>query len=291
MPASAFRSARIALAGLLPLLAGACATSSAADGSQNVVDASPRLLLLGEVHDNAEGHRLRLEQLQRMANGGADMAIAMEQFDRERQADLDAAVARCSDAACVIAAAAPANAGWNWDFYAPVIQLALDHDVPLIAANLSRADAAKVMRDGFAALPERVHAAHLERPLPQGVLAAQVEAVRIGHCGLLPETLLEPMARAQIARDVVMADAMLGALQHHQQVVLLAGNGHVDRRIGVPFWLDGSGERWQVTGFVEQRGDEVASAQASAYDRVHHVAPVDRGDPCAQVKPPSNPAP
>src|SRR5690606_18939259 len=46
----------------------------------------------------------------------------------------------------------------------------------------------------------------------EALLSSQVEEVRTGHCDMLPESLIEPMARAQIARDVVMADAMLDAL-------------------------------------------------------------------------------
>src|SRR5690606_11737589 len=131
---------RLALACLLPLAATACATPQADAPQPPIVEPSPRLELLGEVHDNAEGHRQRLEAVRGYTGSeGFPVVIAMEQFDRERQADLDAAMARCADAACVIEAASPDKAGWNWDFYAPVIQHALDHDIPLVAANLSRA--------------------------------------------------------------------------------------------------------------------------------------------------------
>src|SRR5690606_12573436 len=162
---------------------------------------------------NAAGHALRLRHLEAYVDGGARVAIAMEQFDRERQADLDAAMARCRDAACVIDAAAPGKSGWNWDYYAPVIQLALDHELPLLAANLSRDEASAVVKDGFgAALSPELQTRFALDALPDALLAAQVEEVREGHCNMLPEPLLEPMARAQIARDVVMADTVLGAL-------------------------------------------------------------------------------
>src|SRR5690606_15245258 len=128
----------LAAAGLC-LALSACATQP--PPPEPVVETAPRLLLLGEVHDNAAGHQLRLQHLRGTLDGTARVAIAMEQFDRERQADLDAALARCQDAACVIEAVAPGKSGWNWAYYAPVIQLALDHDLPLLAANLSRAEA------------------------------------------------------------------------------------------------------------------------------------------------------
>ena len=96
---------------------------------------------------------------------------------------------------------------------------------------------------------------------------------------MLPETLLEPMARAQVARDVVMADIMLRALADHEFVFLLAGNGHVNRDIGVPHWLiaHGNGQQLVATGYLE-RGNE---AERAHFDSVHMVAPAEREDPCA----------
>lgn len=281
MPSST--TLRLALACLLPLAGTACAAPQIDVSQPPVADASPRLVLLGEVHDNPEGHRQRLELLRDYAAGEADVAIAMEQFDRERQADLDAAMARCADAACVIAAAAPEKAGWNWDFYAPVIQLAIDHRLALIAANLSRADAARVVSGGFEAVlpPDLVERYGLDRPLPAALLDAQVEAVRTGHCGMLPEAMLAPMARAQVARDVVMAEALRRARAADAPpayLVLLAGNGHVDRDIGVPWWLRGLGEQPVSVGYVEPGSDADGRQR---YDRVHVIPPVEREDPCA----------
>src|SRR5690606_1557917 len=221
----------------------------------------------------------------------ARVAIAMEQFDRERQADLDAAMARCQDAACVIDAVAPGKSGWNWDHYAPVVQLALDHDLPLLAANLSRAEASAVVKDGFAAaLSPELHGKDALDALPEALLEAQVDEVREGHCNMLPDALLEPMARAQIARDVVMADTMLGALGGEiaaDVVFLLAGNGHVNRDVGVPHWLigSGSGEQLVATGYLEE-GNEDARRH---FDNAYLVAPAGREDPCAAFKAPKAP--
>ena len=280
MPNPAFAAASLCLA------LAACATP--APPAEPVVETAPRLLLLGEVHDNAAGHALRLRHLQGYVDGTAHVAIAMEQFDREHQADLDAAMARCRDAACVIEAAAPDKSGWTWDHYAPVIQLALDHDLPLLAANLSRAEASAVVKGGFgAALSPELQAKYALDTLPEALLAAQIEEVREGHCNMLPESLLEPMARAQIARDVVMADTVLGALAGDSRpdfVFLLAGNGHVNRDVGVPHWLiaSGSGEQLVATGYLEQGNED----ERRHFDNAYLVPPAEREDPCAAFKAP-----
>jgi hypothetical protein len=48
-------------------------------------------LLLGEVHDNAAQHALRRDLLAALLARGDRPALLLEQFDRERQAALDAA--------------------------------------------------------------------------------------------------------------------------------------------------------------------------------------------------------
>jgi len=75
---------------VLATLLGACTTVA------SPVDWDPRLrgdavVLLGEVHDNAEQHRLRLAALQHAFASGWRPALAMEQFDREHQGDIDRA--------------------------------------------------------------------------------------------------------------------------------------------------------------------------------------------------------
>jgi hypothetical protein len=49
-------------------------------------------------------------------------------------------------------AADPAMQGWDWSFYRPYVALAIEHRLPLIAANVSRADTRRVLKEGLPAL-------------------------------------------------------------------------------------------------------------------------------------------
>jgi uncharacterized iron-regulated protein len=257
-----------------------CACQHAAPATAEAGSATqPRVLLLGEVHDNAAGHAARAALLRRQVEAGWRPAIAMEQFDTGQQESLDAAMASCADAQCVVAKAAPAKSSWTWPYYTEVIALALQHDLPLLAANLSRADASKVVKDGFAvALPDALVARYALANLPADVLAAQEAEVRDSHCGMLPEPMVSPMAKAQIARDVVMADTM--RTHAANGVVLIAGNGHVRGDIGVPYWLRRDGLQARSVGFLEP------AAGANAFDQVERIPAADRADPCAGYKAP-----
>ena len=124
------------------------------------------LLLLGEVHDNAAQHALRLQALQAVVDRGARPALLLEMIDRERQAAIDAVQqAPAADASITVSATVTARdqldrrvdalidaagraSGWHWPFYRPYLRLALQHGLPIMAANVSRTDARRVIQLG-----------------------------------------------------------------------------------------------------------------------------------------------
>ncbi len=247
------------------------------------------IVLLGEVHDNAAQHRLRLELLRRAFAAGWRPAIVMEQFDVERQADIDRARReQPRDAQHLIDQASPraarAGEGWNWAFYRPYVALALEYDVPLLAANLATADTRRIVRGGLAASfdGQRLAALGLDRPIAAEWQQAQEREINRGHCGALPATLWPRMAQAQFARDAVMADVL--RRQAQRGAVLLAGNGHVRRDLGVPRWLGAEAPRVFALGLLEQ-GD--TQTPPGAFDATLLTEAAERSDPCAGFKPPA----
>ena len=234
--------------------------------------------LMGEVHDNPEGHAYRLRDLQTALDANWRPAILMEQFDVQRQPELTAAWQRCTDAQCVIDAAG--GAGWDWDLYKPLIQTVLELRLPLVAANVSREQLMQLMKQGFEVVfePQTIKAYRLDQPLPEPWLEQQRAAMRQGHCNMLPERMIDPMVNAQAARDVMFAKLI--AEYAPQGVVLIAGNGHVRKDLGVPVWLEPSLQtRTTVYGYVEPGG-----ASVDAYDQIRMVSAHSRPDPCEAFK-------
>lgn len=265
----------------------ACSTlSTAPDHSWENRLRGDAIALLGEIHDNPEHHRQRLNVLRRALMAGWRPAIAMEQFDRERQTDIDRARReRPHDAQYVLDLAGlstSTRSNWNWDFYRPFVELALEFNVPLIAANLSNADIRKVVREGYPAVfdSETLQMLGLNTSLPESLQTAQASAIAIGHCGALPPKMIPAMARGQFARDAVMASIIS---QHAAQgVVLLAGNSHVRRDIGVARWLSPALKtRTFAVGYLERDLDTTSNA---AFDAVVLTAAKARTDPCIDFK-------
>lgn len=98
--------------------------------------------------------------------------------------------------------------------------------VPVLGANLPASETRNAMQS-----------VAYDGHLTLGKWQKQQELIREGHCGLLPERQIVPMTRVQLARDAAMARTVLAARQAGKTVLLIAGNGHVDRELGVPTHL------------------------------------------------------
>jgi uncharacterized iron-regulated protein len=267
-------------AGLLVLASvlAACAPMPAAPAAAESLDAAIRsrpIVLLGEVHDNAVQHALRAQALRRWVEGGARPVIVMEQFDRERQADIDRELAGAHPSVDGLIAAGAPNAaamqGWDWALYRPYLALVVQYRLTLLAGNVSREDTRRVVKEGLGALG-------FDGGVPEDIVRAQAEAIVDGHCGMLDETQARGIVPAQVARDQFMARVV----EDHaaQGVVLLAGNGHVRRDVGVPRWL-GTQVRYQSVSIgLLERGD----ANGMAFDIVVRTAGQGRADPCVALR-------
>jgi uncharacterized iron-regulated protein len=236
------------------------------------------IYLLGEVHDNPSAHAQRFGLIEKLLSKGFKPVIAMEQFDRDKQAALDHAMATCADADCVIQEAG--GKGWTWSFYKPVIETALKRKLNIVAANVSTADAFKIAREGLAAAlsPDTLHDFHLDQPLDAALFEKQKQAIDEGHCHMLPASAFKGMVNAQVARDVWMAKTIRENATHG--LILLAGNGHVRKDIGAYRWLS-SADRARTQAFAYTEDDGEGDTQnALVFDRINRVAPFERDDPC-----------
>lgn len=240
----------------------------------------PTFLLMGEVHDNPDGHQRRFEDIKALVLQGWRPAIAMEQFDRERQADLTQAMATCKAAPCVIEKAGGAR--WEWPLYYPVIDLALQYKLPLLAANVSRKDAGEVIRNGFAAaLPaDIIKTYNIPATVSDVLVEGQKQAINAGHCGHAPQAMLGGFANAQITRDLWMAKTMLDNSKNG--VILLAGNGHVRNDLGAVYWLRSQGQTSIRSVAYVEAGNQADNA---TFDIVHLVKAHTRPDPCGSLIP------
>ena len=181
------------------------------------------VLLLGEQHDAAGHQKLHRRVVQALADRGRLAALALEMAGQG--ASTEGLLADASEAT-VQSALHWNDSGWPWRTYGPAVMAAVAAGVPVLGANLPRSQWRGAMDD-----------VALETLISAAALKAQEEAIRLGHCNLLPETQIRPMTRMQIARDRTMAQTLEQAVTPGKTVVLLAGAGHVDETLGVPLHL------------------------------------------------------
>jgi uncharacterized iron-regulated protein len=272
---------------LLWLTAAAAATSAPVELDPNpraLVQAMQghRIVLLGEVHDNAAQHALRAAAVRQWVTQGARPAIAFEQFDREHQPDIERARRERPADADYLIAQAKGSGDWRWESYRPFVALALEYDLPIVAANLSRGEAMRVANKGWPALfdPATRGALGLDA-LPAAFRRKHEEAIALGHCNQLPADALPALARAQMARDIVMAQSIPPYAD--RGIVLLAGNGHVRRDIGVPFWLPADAARAAISIGMLERDDSSVPESATDFDAYVITDRAERPDPCKEL--------
>ena len=272
LPAAALSLALLGAAG--------CATPAplGADGQARLATLLPAdVLLLGEQHDAPAHQQLQRQAVQWLAARGELAALALEMAEQGRST---AGLPRDASEADVQHALAWRDAGWPWKTYRPVVMAAVRAGVPGLGANLPAARQREAMRD-----------AALDARLPPAALAEQQQRVRDGHCGLLPESQIGPMTRVQIARDIAMADTVRAARQPGRTVLLVAGNGHVHRALGVPLHLPPdlttkvlSAQSGQAQAAIDSEVTDTLPAHTSGADLLWPTPPVPPRDYCAELR-------
>jgi uncharacterized iron-regulated protein len=253
--------------------------------------ARARFVLLGEKHDNPDHHRLQALVLERLVAAGRRPRVALEMVEVDAQPTVDAYMATPGASASGFGAAVGWDAsGWPpFHDYQPIFEVAFAARLPIIAANLEHDRARALVHEGLSALtPERAALLELDRPFPPELERSLEQDLGQDHCGMLPPTLLPPMALAQHARDAQMARALLDAGKD-SPAALIAGGGHVRRDRGVPYYLALNGETSVLAlDFVEvQTGQTEPSGYApaapdgsSAIDFVWFTPRASDEDPC-----------
>ena len=230
------------------------------------------LLLLGEQHDAPDHQRLQRELVRQLASRGELGALVLEMAPRGRSTQglkPDATEAEVQEALNW----AQANGGWPWPVYGPVVMTAVRAGVPVLGGNLPRSEMAAAMNN-----------AALDALLERDAFLEQQANIRKGHCDMLPESQIVPMTRIQIARDQAMAQTAMRALRREQTVLLVAGNEHVRRDLGVPRFLPARLAFKVVQSRAQPNTLEDPVATTSHADLLWTSPPQPPRDHCAEMK-------
>jgi uncharacterized iron-regulated protein len=232
--------------------------------------------VLGEKHDNPDHHLLQARCLSAIVARGRRPTVAFEMIDLDQQPAVDAYFAQGGGAPGFGAAVDWEKRGWpSYATYAPIVHIALAHHLSVTAANMPLAQVRAIVKGGLDT--DTARRLHLDAPLPPDRAAELREEMRTSHCGQLPESMLEPMALAQRARDATMA-ARMRALP--PPIVLIAGDGHARTDHAVPAQLRGA----LSVAFLEV-DPAIREPKPAPYDYVWFTPRASGEDPCAAFAP------
>lgn len=199
------------------------------------------VIYLGETHDSVADHEAQLQIIQALYSQKADLAIAFEMFQHPFQSVLDEYIDGTIDEATLRETTEyDERWGFSWEYYAPILRFAQEHQLPLLALNAPSEIVRKVARQGLNSLDESEQ--QLIPPLSEirtdneeyrdYVGAVFGHAHHSGHPGMN----LDNFFAAQVVWDETMADRVATFLSDSPdyQIVVLAGQGHVIYGYGIP---------------------------------------------------------
>jgi uncharacterized iron-regulated protein len=192
-------------------------------------------VLLGEVHDNRTHHEFQQRLLQVLLGAGARPSVLMEPFDLGSQEQLDAALGEANRDEAYRRAAGLIKFG-DWAMYVPLLNLAVDNKLPVVAANIPNAQLQPVIRQGFNAYaPEDIQRISVEPVWSQAREDYLSQRIDGSHCGQASPQLRAGLVRGQRLRDALMADAAMSSFG--RGIVAIVGRDHARRDIGMPLYF------------------------------------------------------
>ena len=253
-----------------------------------------RFLLLGEKHDNPDQHRIQAWIIRELVLKSRWPAVAFEMFSPDQLPGLrDHLASHPRDAMGLARAVRWKESGWpDFELYRPVVEAALEAELEIYPANLSRAELAALRHGDFDTLEQSfVRRFGLDQPLSTERYAIMAEDIRESHCGYVSGAAIPPMIEVQRGRDARMAQTLLDGARR-DGIVLIAGAGHARRDRGVPSYLVleepeakiSSVALMEVESGANQPVDYLDRRRTPAFDYLWFTPRVDDVDPCEKFR-------
>ena len=244
-------------------------------------------LLLGEKHDNPDHHALQLAVIEYLQARDELYQVSFEMMDSAvRERLIDIYLQEPMNDAELQSYLMWDTEGWDWDFYGPLVEAAYGARVRIGAGNITRDEVSSI------------YAGQLDSPdsvLSEAALERLHQEIDESHCGMLPESQFPAMVRVQQARDRALAIS-LRPPESGMTSILIAGNFHVRRDLGVPNYLalrhpSLSDEAMVALAFMEVEADQEDPrayqervAEQQAFDYLWFTPSVGVQDYCATMQ-------
>ncbi len=244
-----------------------------------------QFILLGETHSNPDHHIGQASILREWLSAEKASALALEMLAYD---DWDQSLHPELSLQQLHQSLEEVSSKWDWQLYEPILKLQIKHQLPMVGANLTRAQLDKysskqtceISRDGYTIELCEVLSPNQEETIQQLIFDA--------HCGYLPLEHTQPLLRTQVAKDASFALSLAKMGKMHK-VALIAGAVHVRKDIGVPVHLQSLGMESVSIAFLNVDPDKVQVEQYfdqadlnQQFDYLYFTPSERNQDPCVE---------
>ena len=188
------------------------------------------VVFIGEQHTNKVGHRLEIETTEALFERRGKLILSLEMFERDVQESMNAYLAGEIDEEEFRSVSRP----WpNYEYgYRPGIELAKREGLQVLAANIPRPLASRVVREGLTNVLAADHAPRIVMT-PAGEYRDRFNAIMGGHGDTLGSHADNVFA-AQCIKDATMAESISDALSSAPGTLVVhwCGKFHSDAHLG-----------------------------------------------------------
>ena len=197
-----------------------------------------RIVFVGENHDQFAHHINQLNIIRKLHKAGAKIGVGMEMFQKPYQKAVDDYLAGRIDEAEFLKQTEYFNK-WRYDYnlYKPIVDFLKENNIPLIALNIDGDISSKTARKGIDSLLKNERK-QLPDKLDFSNEIYRVDLHRVFDIHGKEANLKDfnQFFQAQTLWDESMADSAAKFLADNpaSKLVILAGNGHVRYKYGIP---------------------------------------------------------
>ena len=251
------------------------------------------IVILGEVHDNLRQHQIhgeliiQIKQQRELANTQSGekkpYSVVVEHLAAGANPKLHDKV---EDA---LSSAGFNFKAWAWPAHESLFNAIALSGLELRGGNLLSSDEKQIYQTNGSNAPKNLKPVIERATLNETDQNKILKEIRDGHCGLFPENKLPQMVSVQRARDASLAYESV----QFSPSILMVGNGHVWKDIGVPQVIRANYPNKSVVSilFLEDGGitnsnklRAVAKKFADQADYVWFTSTTQRPDPCASLR-------
>lgn len=246
---------------------------------------STQFLLLGETHTNPDHHSGQARIIQAWLKDQTATALVLEMLaydnwhERLPHLEIEALTEKLQQV----------SEGWKWPLYQPILELQIEHKLPMLGGNLTRAQLDKFSSGASCEVKRDGVVVNVCLALDELRKQTVKQLIYDAHCGYLPMEHTQSMMYVQLAKDASFSITMAEMVQTHQ-VALIAGAIHVRKDIGVPVHLHALGYSSIASiAFINVKKDKFEINQyfegndpSSQYDYVIFTPSDTNQDPCEE---------